>query len=104
MLLMCMFGMRARITDLEVDKLIARLGALDIQVTVDEEARNYISRKGYDPQYGARPLKRAVQTYLEDELSEMLIEDAIESEQTINVTYDKETDKLKYERESGGRN
>ena len=86
------------ITDLEVDKLIQRLAGLDIQVSVNEESRDYISRKGYDPQYGARPLKRAVQTYLEDELSEMLIETDIEGEQAISVTYDKEADKLNYTR------
>ena len=86
------------IADLEVDKLIQRLGTLGIPITVDEASRDYIARKGYDPQYGARPLKRAVQTYLEDELSEMLIEDAVEGEQTIAVTYDKEANKLKYER------
>jgi ATP-dependent Clp protease ATP-binding subunit ClpC len=86
------------ITDLEINKLIQRLGALGIQVTVDKESRDYISRKGYDPQYGARPLKRAVQTYLEDELSEMLIEEGVEGEQNIAVTYDKEADKLKYVR------
>ena len=86
------------IADLEVDKLIQRLGALGIPVTVDEASRDYIARKGYDPQYGARPLKRAVQTYLEDELSEMLIEDAVEEGQAIRVTHDAETDKLKYEK------
>ena len=86
------------ITDLEVDKLIHRLGALGIAVNVNEESRTYISRKGYDPQYGARPLKRAVQTYLEDELSEMLIEEGLEGEQHITVTYDKEADKLRFER------
>ena len=88
------------IADLEVDKLILRLGALGIPVTVDEASRDYIARKGYDPQYGARPLKRAVQTYLEDELSEMLIEDTLEEGQGISVTYDKESDKLKYEKKS----
>jgi ATP-dependent Clp protease ATP-binding subunit ClpC len=86
------------IADLEVDKLIQRLAGLGITVNVDEPSRDYIARKGYDPQYGARPLKRAVQTYLEDELSEMLIEDAVEGEQTIAVTYDKEADKLAYTR------
>jgi ATP-dependent Clp protease ATP-binding subunit ClpC len=86
------------IADLEVDKLIQRLAGLGISVNVDEPSRDYIARKGYDPQYGARPLKRAVQTYLEDELSEMLIEDAVEGEQTIAVTYNKEGDRLKYER------
>ena len=65
------------IADLEVDKLVQRLGTIGIMVKVTEEARDYISRKGYDPQYGARPLKRAVQTYLEDELSEILIEESL---------------------------
>ena len=88
------------IADLEINKLIGRLGAIGIQVNVDDEARAYISRKGYDPQYGARPLKRAVQTYLEDELSEMLIEEAVEGELHINVAYDKENDKLTYTKDS----
>ena len=87
------------ITNLEVDKLINRLGAIGIQVNIDEEARNYIARKGYDSQYGARPLKRAVQTYLEDELSEILIEGSIEEGQGISITYDKESNKLKYEKQ-----
>ena len=82
------------IADLEVDKLISRLAALDIKVEVADEARAYISRKGYDPQYGARPLKRAVQTYLEDELAEMLVEEAPADNQRISVTYSSEKDKL----------
>jgi ATP-dependent Clp protease ATP-binding subunit ClpC len=86
------------ITDLEVDKFIERLDAIGIRTTVSDEARDYISRKGYDPQYGARPLKRAVQTYLEDELSEMLIENTIEEGQSVEVTYDKDNDKLTYEK------
>lgn len=91
------------IADLEVDKLINRLQALGIQVNVNDEARDYISRKGYDPQYGARPLKRAVQTYLEDELSEMLIEENSEELLRINVTHNKENDKLEYTRETSRR-
>ena len=85
------------ITDLEVDKLIQRLGAIDIKVEVTDEARTYISRKGYEPQYGARPIKRAVQTYLEDELAEMLVEEVPSEGQYLQVDYDKEKDKLQYE-------
>ena len=84
------------ITDLEVDKLISRLAAIDIKVEVTDEARTYISRKGYDPQYGARPIKRAVQTYLEDELAEMLVENAPSNNQHIAVGYNDETEKLEY--------
>ena len=86
------------ITNLEVDKLIQRLGNIGIPVSVDEEARNYISRKGYDPQYGARPLKRAVQTYLEDELAEMLIEDTPTDGESIQVTLDTEANKLQFDK------
>lgn len=86
------------IADLEVNKLIQRLANIGIEVTVDEQARDYISHKGYDPQYGARPLKRAVQTYLEDELSEMLIEDELTSDEFILVSLDKDADKLIYKK------
>lgn len=84
------------IADLEIDKLIGRLASIGIEVSVDEEARDYVSRKGYDPQYGARPLKRAVQTYLEDELSEMLIEEELTLDERIEVKLDKDTGKLTY--------
>ena len=87
------------ITDLEVDKLIQRLATAGKQVIVDGEARSYISRRGYEPQYGARPIKRAVQTYLEDELSEMLIEESIHEGQHIRVAYDNASDKLLYTKE-----
>ena len=86
------------IADLEVNKLIQRLANIGVEVTVDEQARDYISHKGYDPQYGARPLKRAVQTYLEDELSEMLIEDELTSDEFIQVSLDKDADKLIYKK------
>ncbi len=86
------------IADLEVNKLIQRLANIGIEVTVDEQARDYISHKGYDSQYGARPLKRAVQTYLEDELSEMLIEDELTSDEFIQVSLDKDADKLIYKK------
>ncbi len=86
------------IANLEVNKLIQRLANIGIEVTVDEQARDYISHKGYDPQYGARPLKRAVQTYLEDELSEMLIEDELTSDEFIQVSHDKDADRLIYKK------
>ena len=82
-----------------MDKLIQRLATAGIQVIVDGEARSYISRRGYEPQYGARPIKRAVQTYLEDELSEMLIEESIHEGQHIRVAYDNASDKLLYTKE-----
>ena len=86
------------ITDIEVDKLIGRLGAIDIKVKVTDGARTFISSKGYDPQYGARPIKRAVQTYLEDELAEILVEDAPAEGETIQVGYNEEDKRLTFDK------
>ena len=75
-----------QIVDIEVEKLISRIAALGIQVEVDNSARDFLASKGYDPQYGARPLKRAVQSYLEDELSELIIEDPTSESEFYAVT------------------
>lgn len=84
----------ARIVDIEVDKLVSRMAALGTKVVVEDSARQFLAGKGYDPQFGARPLKRAVQNYLEDELSEMLIEETPSSEAELYVAAEKESDKL----------
>ena len=86
------------ITDIEVNKLIGRLGNIDIKVEVTDEARTFISSKGYDPQYGARPIKRAVQTYLEDELAEILVEDAPTAGETILVGYNEKDKRLTFDK------
>lgn len=88
------------ITDLEVDKFIGRLETIGVKIFVSDEARAYISRKGYDPQYGARPIKRAVQTYLEDELSEMLIEDAPTIGECVVVDVDATDGNLHYTKQA----
>ena len=49
------------------------MAGLGYRLTITEEAKNYIANRGYDTQFGARPLKRAIQKYLEDELAEMII-------------------------------
>ena len=56
--------------------------------------KNFLTEKGYDPQYGARPLKRAIQKYLEDELAEVIIKGDIPEGATLEVDCDKEKDKL----------
>lgn len=75
-----------QIVDIEVGRLIDRMAAIGTKVVVDENARTFLASKGYDPQFGARPLKRAVQNYLEDALSELLIEDSPAPDAVINVT------------------
>ncbi len=69
---------------------IVMFDALDIS----PEAKEFIATKGYDQQYGARPLKRSIQKYLEDPLAELIINSELKAGDTIKVDYDKETDKV----------
>lgn len=62
-----------RIIDIEISKLYRRIKDLGYTIELSEEAKNFIAEKGYDKQYGARPLKRAVQKYVEDPLAEAII-------------------------------
>ena len=83
-----------RIIDIELKGLLKRVGELGYQVHVSEAAREFLTEKGYDPQYGARPLKRAIQKYLEDELAEVIIKGEVPEGSTLEVDCDKEKDKL----------
>jgi ATP-dependent Clp protease ATP-binding subunit ClpC len=62
------------IIDIELKELLKRTEAIGIKLVVTDEAKEFIATKGYDAQYGARPLKRAIQTHLEDVLAEVLID------------------------------
>ncbi len=62
-----------KIIDLELNKLYKRLEKLNYKVELTDEARDFISEKGWDKDFGARPLKRAIQKYIEDLLAEMLV-------------------------------
>jgi len=84
-----------KIIDIELKGLLKRVGELGYRVEVTEEAKMFLTEKGYDPQYGARPLKRAIQKYLEDELAEVIIRGDIAEGDTLVVECDKEEDKLK---------
>lgn len=62
-----------KIIDIELDKLFMRIKDLGYELTLTEKAKNYIAEKGFDKQYGARPLKRAIQKYIEDALAEEIV-------------------------------
>lgn len=83
-----------KIIDIELAGFYKRVDSLGYKLTITDEAKNYIANKGYDAQYGARPLKRAIQKYLEDELAEMIINATLESGQHIIVDYDAANDKI----------
>lgn len=83
-----------KIIDIELAGFYRRISSLGYSLVIDDSAKNFIAAKGYDAQYGARPLKRAIQKYLEDELAELIINAAINPGDTINVTHDPEADKI----------
>ena len=83
-----------RIIDIELAGFYKRIGDLGYSLVISEEAKNYIAERGYDAQYGARPLKRAIQKYLEDPLAEMIISASLKEGNTIKVDYDKEADRI----------
>ncbi len=83
-----------RIIDIELSGFYKRVAELGYKINLTDEAKNFIAEKGYDQHFGARPLKRAIQKYLEDNLAEIIIDGEIAEGDTINVTYDKDTDKI----------
>ena len=85
-----------RIVDLELVSLNKRIESIGYKLVIDDQVKQYLSKKGYDVQFGARPLKRAIQNYLEDELSELIVNDNIPDGATITVAYDSQIDKLTF--------
>ena len=85
------------IVDLELAQIVKRVTELGYTIELTTEAKKFLANKGYDIQYGARPLKRALQNYVEDEISELLLDGALKPGDRILVTTTEETDKLKFE-------
>lgn len=83
-----------KIVDIELSRLFKRINDMGYAVEISEEAKEMLTQKGYSPQYGARPLKRAIQTYIEDVLCELLLDDEKKLSSTITIDVD-ESDKLK---------
>jgi ATP-dependent Clp protease ATP-binding subunit ClpC len=83
-----------KIIDIELQGLYERMGILGYTLTLTDEAKDFIASKGYDIQFGARPLKRAIQKYLEDEMAEMIIKASVTQGNTLSVSFNKEEQKL----------
>ena len=73
------------IVDIQMAGLQTRLTDRDITLNLSTEARTWLADKGYDPQYGARPLKRVIQTHVQDKLAEALLQGKINSGDKIEV-------------------
>jgi ATP-dependent Clp protease ATP-binding subunit ClpC len=81
-----------QILDLEVSKVLARLKNKNINLTLDDKAKEFLVQKGYDPTYGARPMRRSVERFLEDPLAEEILKGNLHEGEPITVTA--ENDKL----------
>ena len=83
-----------KIIDLELKGFYKRVEDLGYKLAITEKTKEFIASKGYDIQFGARPLKRAIQKYLEDELAEMIIKAGVAQGNTIIVDFDNENQKI----------
>ena len=73
------------IVEIELSQLTARLKGMDYDLNVTDKARSFLADKGYSREYGARPLKRAIQNYVEDKLAEMMIDGDCPAGSTLTV-------------------
>jgi ATP-dependent Clp protease ATP-binding subunit ClpC len=85
-----------QIVDLEIEKVIGRLRDKDITITLDEAGKDFLIEEGYDPTYGARPMRRAVEKHLEDPLAEHLLRGDIKEGDLVTVTFNKEDKRLAF--------
>ena len=83
-----------KIIDIELAGLYKRVSQLGYTLQLTDDAKDFVASKGYDVQFGARPLKRAIQKYLEDEMAEMIIRASVSEGDTIVVGFDKENQKI----------
>ena len=85
-----------KIVDLEVKKVIKRVEEIGYKITITTEAERFIAKEGFDTQYGARPIQRAIQTHLEDGLSELIVADQVKLGDSITVGVNETDKKLEF--------
>ncbi len=89
------------IIDISLNKLVERIANLNLTLELTPEAKQFLGEQGYDPDFGARPLRRAVQTYLEDPLAEEIIRGKFRENSVIRVILNKEKDGFIFEAADG---
>lgn len=90
-----------KIIDLELAKLFTRIRGLGYEMKITKPAKDFIAEKGYDEAYGARPLARAIQKYIEDNLAEEIISKKVEEGDTVKIDFDKKNEEVKVIIEKG---
>ena len=86
-----------KIINIELKGLFKRVHDLGYEMEITDEAKEFVATKGYDVQFGARPLKRAIQNHIEDGLSELILSGEIKAGDTIKISKEKDNDKLKFD-------
>jgi len=85
-----------RIIEIQLGEIVKRMSALEIRITLTKQAREFLVDKGYDPAFGARPLKRALQKYIEDPIAEEILKNRFGHGSHVSVKYNKKTESLKF--------
>ena len=89
-----------KIVDIEIRKLIDRISEQNIALGVDRKAKDFIAKRGYKPEFGARPMRKVISEFIESPISEAILSDSIQLGDAVDVKYDAKEDKLallKYE-------
>jgi ATP-dependent Clp protease ATP-binding subunit ClpC len=85
-----------KIIDIQMDEITKRMSQLEIKITLTKAAKEFLVDKGYDPAFGARPLKRALQKYVEDPIAEEILKNKFGHGSLIAVKFNKKTEALKF--------
>jgi len=85
-----------QIVEIQMRELVKRMSTMKITIHLTKHAREFLVEKGFDPAFGARPLKRALQKHLEDPIAEEILRNKFSDESIINVKYNKKTDSLRF--------
>ncbi len=83
-----------KIIDIELKALFGRVSALGYEINLTDEAKNHIAEKGFDADFGARPLKRAIQKFLEDPIAEEILKGELTEGETMDIGFDKEKEEI----------
>jgi ATP-dependent Clp protease ATP-binding subunit ClpC len=83
-----------KIIHLEISKLEERLGEMNYKIKINKEAIEFLAKEGYDEEYGARPLSRAITHHIEDGVADEILSGNIKEGETINITFDKDKEEI----------
>ena len=85
-----------KIVKIEIKKFINRLSEIEYKIQIDSKAISFLAKKGYNKEYGARPVKRAIQKFIEDEIAKMIVKNKIKKNDNIVISHKKDNEKLDF--------